>query len=603
MTTTTKIGIIGGGQLGKMLIDQNQDRISKDNVEFYIYSDEKPLTTNYHIWHKGNLNNKEGIIAFGMLCDIITIEIENINVDALDILKSQGKKVYPDPDIIRLVQNKHLQKSFFINNNFPTAPFISYNNPSEVDPTKIKYPCVNKLQVGGYDGRGVNILYYDNMLKNLFDKPSIIENFVPKTKEISIIIGRNHLGITHLFPTVEMTFTHDYMLDYLICPANISSKIDDQAKEIAIRLANQLNLVGIMAIEFFVTGFIGNENLLINEISPRAHNSGHHTIDIFPNANQYNIWYNCLTNNSFPINAITTNTTNEITTNTTNTTINTTTDTMNKMPITIMINILGKKTEKPIEASVRKTSFWSSKYLMHLYNKPMSFTNRKMGHLTYTTDLYWQKDSLNITDIVYNNMLYNNNMTSEEIKKHVIRMKHSVIIGMPLNPPSNRYYYPEVSVIMGSLSDLEVIKPCIEILQEFNISYLIKIVSAHRTPQGMLDFALGTSEDNPTRVIIAAAGGAAHLPGMIASATHLPVIGIPIKSHNSINGIDSLLSIVQMPAGVPVGTMAIDGARNAGLYAIRMLGISDEKLANLMKLYQLCMQEQVATMNEKLALL
>lgn len=568
-----KIGIIGGGQLGKMLIEQNKQKIDNDKTnEFFIYSEEQPLTTHKHTWIKGNLNDKNGIINFGIMCDIITIEIENICVDALDILKGHGKLIYPDPSIIRLVQNKKLQKEFYVKNGYPTASFINYNILREINLDKIKLPCVNKLQIGGYDGHGVRIIKNKEQLfvegQDFFQEPSIIEDFVKINKELSIIVARNHLGNIFLFPTVEMHFTSDHMLDYLISPAYLDNNLNNRARDIANKLATQLNLVGIMAIEFFLSG----EQILINEISPRAHNSGHHTIDSMPNCSQYNLWYDCLMHNEFP------------------------TSIVNSDNITLMVNLLGSKTDKAISTTVFKTSFWSSKYNIHLYNKVMSFTNRKMGHLTYVTDLKWptnlKYDSIENTD----NSDWNLHLFYHQIEQYIYRMKHAIIIGSPIY---QLFDQPLVSVIMGSISDLDVIKPCIEVLQEFKIPYNIKIVSAHRTPVDMIDFAkeIGNSS---VKVIIAAAGGAAHLPGMVASVTHLPVIGIPIKSHISINGIDSLLSIVQMPAGVPVATMAIDGAKNAGLYATKILAINDERLCNLLKIFQSCLRENVDDMNKKL---
>lgn len=157
----------------------------------------------------------------------------------------------------------------------------------------------------------------------------------------------------------------------------------------------------------------------------------------------------------------------------------------------------------------------------------------------------------------------------------------------------------KVAVIMGSSSDLEVMRGACEALEHFGIEHEIKIVSAHRTPQGMLDFAT-TAKEKGFGVIIAGAGGAAHLPGMVASATVLPVIGIPVKSSNSIEGIDSLLSIVQMPKGIPVATMAINGAFNGGLFAARILGASDLQLSQKLEQYEKSLQEKVKKMNEEL---
>lgn len=156
-----------------------------------------------------------------------------------------------------------------------------------------------------------------------------------------------------------------------------------------------------------------------------------------------------------------------------------------------------------------------------------------------------------------------------------------------------------VGIIMGSISDWNVMKQAAEILDEFGISYEKDVVSAHRTPEKMLDYAKN-ARDRGVKVIIAGAGGAAHLPGMVASATTLPVIGVPIKSSNSIDGWDSVLSILQMPAGVPVGTMALDGAKNAGIFAAQILSVENNSIANTLENYKIELKNKVAEMAQKL---
>lgn len=157
----------------------------------------------------------------------------------------------------------------------------------------------------------------------------------------------------------------------------------------------------------------------------------------------------------------------------------------------------------------------------------------------------------------------------------------------------------KVAIIMGSSSDMPIMQGAIDALEHFHIAYEVRVVSAHRTPQGMLDFAK-SARQNGFSVIIAGAGGAAHLPGMVASATTLPVIGVPVNSSNSIAGVDSLLSICQMPKGIPVATMAVDGSYNAGLLSARMLSLSNEELAKKLEEYELSLQEKVVQMNKNL---
>ncbi len=156
-----------------------------------------------------------------------------------------------------------------------------------------------------------------------------------------------------------------------------------------------------------------------------------------------------------------------------------------------------------------------------------------------------------------------------------------------------------VGIIMGSLSDWKVMSAAVEILEQFGIPYEKEVVSAHRTPQKMIDYAL-SARKRGLKVIIAGAGGAAHLPGMVSSSTTLPVIGVPIKSSNSIDGWDSILSILQMPAGVPVATVSLNGAKNAGILAAQILGANDEEIAKKLRAYREGLKDLVEEMNEEL---
>ena len=243
-----------------------------------------------------------------------------------------------------------------------------------------------------------------------------------------------------------------------------------------------------------------------------------------------------------------------------------------------MTNILGK--ENNPTPQINKTLFYHPDYHLHYYNKTPERPNRKMGHLTYhfSNKQYSLKDLMLIAQRMKASV---NLINPEQIKNQ---------------PPNN---ITDVAIIMGSSSDLPVVNEAIKTLNEFNVSYRVKVVSAHRTPQAMLNFAK-TAKQNGYQVIIAAAGGAAHLPGMVASATTLPVVGIPVNSSNSIRGIDSLLSINQMPGGIPVATMAINGAKNAALYAMRILALSDPNLEQLLEIYETTLQEKVENQNKLL---
>ncbi|MEX0597947.1 MAG: 5-(carboxyamino)imidazole ribonucleotide mutase, partial [Candidatus Paceibacterota bacterium] len=257
----------------------------------------------------------------------------------------------------------------------------------------------------------------------------------------------------------------------------------------------------------------------------------------------------------------------------------------------LLTNIVG--IEEIYEPYIYKSIFYRSEYRLYSYNKFISKKNRKMGHLTYE---FKSIDDVNIADVVVRMKhavyLDKKNIIHDETNIKIPRRIKS------LTPCDSNFSHQKkyVSIIMGSSSDLDVVYDAIYILNQFKVPYTLEIVSAHRTPHGMLNWA----DKSEATVIIAAAGGAAHLPGMIASATIVPVIGIPVKSANSIAGVDSLLSICQMPGGIPVGTMAVNGAMNAGLYAIRIMSLTSEyqHLRELLKIYAGILREKVLEQNK-----
>jgi 5-(carboxyamino)imidazole ribonucleotide synthase len=215
-------------------------------------------------------------MQFGAECDLITIEIENVNTDALKDLQKQGKRIYPQPEIIELIQDKRKQKAFYRENQIPTAEFILVENTNEVKQHASFLPAVNKLGKEGYDGRGVQVLKTPADLDKAFDAPGFLEKLVPFEKEISVIVARNIEGEMKTFPPVEMIFHPEQnLVEYLFSPATIGKSIADKAEAIATKIIETLNMVGILAVEMFVV----DDQVLVNEIAPRPHNSGHQTIE------------------------------------------------------------------------------------------------------------------------------------------------------------------------------------------------------------------------------------------------------------------------------------------------------------------------------------
>jgi 5-(carboxyamino)imidazole ribonucleotide synthase len=268
-----KLGILGGGQLGRMLIQSGIDF----NFNFCVLDPDKdaPCKT-LATFFEGKLTDFDTVLKFGEQCDILTIEIENVNTAALRELEQRGKKIFPQPNVIELIQDKRVQKAFYKNNNIPTAEFVLTENKQDVA-RLIKYPMVNKLGKEGYDGRGVQILRGPDDLQHAFDKPGLLEALVPFEKEISVIVARNTHGQVETFPAVEMVFHPEKnLVEYLFAPAQISAEIAHRANGIARTIIEKLNMVGLLAVEMFVTT---SGEVLVNEIAPRPHNSGHQTIE------------------------------------------------------------------------------------------------------------------------------------------------------------------------------------------------------------------------------------------------------------------------------------------------------------------------------------
>lgn len=271
----TKLGILGGGQLGKMLIQAAADL----NILCKVLDPDasapcKSLTNEFV---HGKLTDFQMVYDFGQDVEVLTIEIENVNTEAMEALQKEGVKVFPKPEIVREIQDKRLQKQFFKKHNIPTADFILIDNQADLKNYIDFLPAVQKLGKEGYDGRGVQKLMNKNDIPKGFDAPSLIEKFVDFEKEISVIVARNENGEVRTFPVVELVFNPVYnLVDYLFAPANISEEAEKEANRIAKLIVEKWDFVGLLAVEMFLTK---EGTVLVNEVAPRPHNSGHHTIE------------------------------------------------------------------------------------------------------------------------------------------------------------------------------------------------------------------------------------------------------------------------------------------------------------------------------------
>lgn len=273
--TDLKIGVLGGGQLGRMMLQSATDF----NLDIHMIDPDAnaPCSKIANSFTQGSLTDYETVLAFGQDKDLLTIEIEAVNTRALRELESTGVKVYPQPDIIELIQDKRKQKTFYKANRIPTADFILTENKSEVAAHRGFLPAVNKLGKGGYDGQGVQIIKSASELDKAFDAPSLLEKLVDFKKELSVIVARNESGEVKCFPLVEMAFHPTAnLVEFLFAPAEVSEEVEQRAYQLAENVITKIDMVGLLAVEMFLTR---EDELLVNEIAPRTHNSGHHTIE------------------------------------------------------------------------------------------------------------------------------------------------------------------------------------------------------------------------------------------------------------------------------------------------------------------------------------
>ena len=347
-----RLGMVGGGQLGRMFI---QEAINFDVQVHSLDPDvEAPCKSIATSFTHGSLTDYETLLNFGLDKDVITVEIENVNIDALKELEKRGKKIFPQPHILEIIQDKGLQKQFYSENNIPTADFEMVDSKSEIQQYISSFPYMQKMRKGGYDGKGVQPLRSQEDIENAFEVPSVLEKMIPFTKELSVIVARNEKGDTAVFPTVECEFNPEAnLVEFLFAPAAISNEIEVKANNIAIDVITKLGMVGILAVELFL---LENGEVLVNEIAPRPHNSGHHTIECNVTS-QYEQHLRAVLN--LPLGSTKT------------------------IQSGVMINLLG---EKGFEGDVYYEGLEKAISLegvkVHIYGKQKTKSFRKMGHVT-----------------------------------------------------------------------------------------------------------------------------------------------------------------------------------------------------------------------------
>ena len=273
------LGILGGGQLGKMLLTETR----KFDITTKVLdpSPDAPCRIACNTFVQGNLTDFNTVYNFGKDVEVLTIEIENVNVEALEKLQTEGVKVYPSPQTIKNIQNKATQKQFYVTHGIPTAPFQVFQNTESlkkaINEQQLSLPFVWKSARFGYDGNGVKIVRQLTDLNLLPNDQCIAESLVPFKKELAVIVARNAKGQVRTYPVVEMEFHPEAnQVEYVLCPARIEEAVAQKARTIAIQVAQAFEVVGLLAVELFQTE---NDEILVNEVAPRPHNSGHYSIE------------------------------------------------------------------------------------------------------------------------------------------------------------------------------------------------------------------------------------------------------------------------------------------------------------------------------------
>ncbi|WP_342327978.1 5-(carboxyamino)imidazole ribonucleotide synthase [Pedobacter sp. FW305-3-2-15-E-R2A2] len=347
-----KLGILGGGQLGRMLI---QEAINYNLTTLILDPDtDAPCKHLANYFECGSITDFDTVYNFGKKADIITIEIEKVNIEALEQLEKEGKQVYPQSRVIRLIQDKGVQKQFFKENNIPTAPFQLVNTKEDMRNSHFPFPYMLKQRKDGYDGKGVMKINNLADIDNAFDAPCLIEQLVDFEKEVAIIVSRNPNGDVKTFPMVEMEFNAEAnLVEFLISPSTYPVAIQQKAETIAKNIASSLNITGLLAVEMFVTK---NGDILVNELAPRPHNSGHQTIE-GNYVSQFDQHLRAIFN--LPLGD---------------------TRTINNA---VMINLLGEKNHNGVAKyqGLEKIMAIDGVYV-HLYGKKYTKPFRKMGHIT-----------------------------------------------------------------------------------------------------------------------------------------------------------------------------------------------------------------------------
>lgn len=615
------IGIVGDGQLAKMLITAG----ISSGFNFYVLPLKNKAPQESICYGLATI-----VSSFQELAkhsDVITYEIDSAPVDKLEELAKEEHQIIPSPLILSTIQSKIVQKEFYLSNHLPTLRhnvFSTYQEFKEIS----KYATTGliiKREFGGYNGKGVlkyhlNSPESEDQLKEFLKGGGrySVEELLDLKMEISVLVARDHDGYVVAYHPMKMVCSSKKQILLYQETLNYQEYCDliKESQKVARELVEKMNGVGIFAIEFLVSK---HQRIFINEISPRPHNSGHHTIisttnqtsqyqqllrilnhrNVVNPIEKYALMFNIL--GSEDLVNVPYDYDYQIIKDFEDSFINDFDDSVNRGDLAFEFNDYGKKLTYPYRKVGHYTVCYPNVDVLEKVNPKYDFESGQLFQSISRITIPKKNNSKlksNSRPLSENNLIQENLKSNQHLE--ISKAENQFNLSMLPELDNDKDTKPLVGIIMGSISDYSVMKEACQILEEFKIPYEKRVVSAHRTPYEMI--AYGTyALQRGLKVIIAGAGGAAHLPGMTASVTNIPVVGVPVKSSN-MSGLDSLYSIVQMPRGVPVATMAINGSMNAGLMALKMLATNPEYewLNNQLDQYRQEMNKKSVASNQEL---
>lgn len=526
-----RVGVLGGGQLGRMLVEAAN--LLEIQVNFLDAPNSSAKQISNHPGHlDGSFKDPAAIRKLAAASDVLTVEIEHVDTHILEEVAKTGVDVQPSWKTIRTIQDKYLQKEHLQSNGIATAQSVALREATAEELEKasenLGLPLMLKSRKEAYDGRGNFPVKSQSDFKAALEalggnRQLYAEEWADFRMELAVMVVKTKEDVLS-FPTVE-TIHENSICKLTYAPARgVSEATNKKAQELARQAVACFEGKGVFGVEMFL---LPDDTLLINEIAPRPHNSGHYTIEGC-GISQYGAHLKAILDKPLRQSQL------------------------RLREPSIMLNILGG--DKPDSHRLVAQEAEKHDVYVHLYGKGDARKGRKMGHITVCAPTMSQAEQI-IQPLI------------DFVDKDKPKPKSDASL------PSRPQEQPLVAVVMGSDSDLPVLQPGLAILTKLSIPFTTRITSAHRTPSWMAEFA-SSAADNGIKCIIAAAGGAAHLPGMTAAYTRRPVIGVPVKPTIG-DGMDSLLSICNMPKGVPVACVSINNSINAALLAVRMLAMHD----------------------------